>query len=418
MDNKKLKFVKGKCCAGCPADIYFYTDVDYWSVDDFIWEFNYLLNYVEPSRINIHINSVGGSVVEGMSVFSRIIDCPIPTACYNDGLAASMGSIIWAAGKEVYMKDYALLMIHNPFIDANSGKEYNQVTEAFKQQLQIIYQKRFNLSEEEVNAIMNGEEGNDGTWLTSAQATEKGFIAADHIIETPEAEHGQVDAIIKDGFDVSKLKAVMNSLTDISALASVTTKKDETSNSNNNNTMEKNEITVFAALLGLTGEKANAENVSAQINELKVKAEKYDGLKAALEETKKNLGSAQVELEASKASVKNLTEDLTKAKDELKVYQDAEKAAQENKVNALIDGAIADCKLDKSERDKWIELAKSSYELVEHAIAQIPARDNLGNIIAQKNNQQAQKGTKSAEDEAKARVDAVVGTDFKFRTLE
>ena len=116
-----------------------------------------------------------------MSVFAKIIDCQIPTECINDALAASMGSIIWAAGDELYMKDYALLMIHNPFNE--SGKKYDNVTEAFSKQLKTIYMKRFGLSESEVDDIMNGKEGEDGTFLTSAQAIEKGFISESHIIE-------------------------------------------------------------------------------------------------------------------------------------------------------------------------------------------------------------------------------------------
>ncbi len=66
--NKEFKFIKGAYCAGAPADICYYTDVDYWSVQEFLWEFDYLVNYVNPSVIRIHINSVGGSVIEGMSL--------------------------------------------------------------------------------------------------------------------------------------------------------------------------------------------------------------------------------------------------------------------------------------------------------------------------------------------------------------
>ena len=137
---KNFKYVKGSVKQGSPADIYYYTDVDSWSAESFVDEFRWLVDY-GVSRINVHVNSPGGSVVDGMSVFSCILDCKIPTACYNDGIAASMGSIIWAAGQEIYMKDYALLMIHNPFMDDDNGKEYDQVTEAFKKQISIIYRK-------------------------------------------------------------------------------------------------------------------------------------------------------------------------------------------------------------------------------------------------------------------------------------
>ena len=101
--QKELKYILGKVAAGLPADICFYDDVDDWSVERFLWEFDWLVENC-PSKIRVHINSCGGSCVEGMSVFTKILDCQIPTECINDGLAASMGSVIWAAGNEVYMK--------------------------------------------------------------------------------------------------------------------------------------------------------------------------------------------------------------------------------------------------------------------------------------------------------------------------
>ena len=52
--QRDFKFIKGELCEGKPADIYFYTDVDYWSVDNFLYEFDYLLNYVKPSKIKLH----------------------------------------------------------------------------------------------------------------------------------------------------------------------------------------------------------------------------------------------------------------------------------------------------------------------------------------------------------------------------
>lgn len=416
MENHELKFVKGACKEGQPADIYFYTDVDYWSVEDFLWEFKYLIDGIKVSKINIHINSAGGSCIEGMSVFSRIMDCPIPTACYNDGLAASMGSIIWAAGKEVYMKDYALLMIHNPFIDGDSGKIYNQVTEAFTQQLKIIYQKRFGLSEDEIEAVMNGEEGNDGTFFTAAQAVEKGFITPEHIINTPEAQRGKISAILKDGFDMTKLKAVMNTLSDFTIRTSDATKAN-TDNLSNNTKMEKNEITVFAALLGLTGEKATTEGVSALIDQLKQKASKYDDLQASMDGLNKQIATLKTELEGSKASVKNLTTDLEKANGSLKVYMDAEADARVKAMESLVDGAISAGKIDAEDRDTWLAMAKNDFATAEKVLDKIPSRQNIGEEIAKENGGEAKAGTLTEEQRLFNQVDKVVGKDFKFKKM-
>lgn len=412
--QQEFKFIKGACCAGMPADIFFYTDVDYWSVDNFLWEFDYLINYVNPSKIRIHINSVGGSVIEGMSVFAKIQDCAIPTECINDALAASMGSIIWAAGDELYMKDYALLMIHNPFCDVNGEKQYDQATEAFTLQLKTIYMKRFGLSEEDVENIMNGKDGEDGTFLTTTQAIERGFIKADHIIETPKAVKDKINAALKSSKDIAQIKAVYGL---VSPTLSTTTINKQNINSILE-TMEKNEITVFAALLGLTGEKATSENVSAKINELKAKADKTDALQKSLDETKGELTKVNAELTGAKTSIKNLNEDLDKTKATLKVYQDAEAKAKEERVTALIDKAIAECKINKEEREAYTAMAQNNFELAENVLSKIPARDNLGQIISQANKNNAEKGVQTEQQKVFAKVDEIVGKDFKFRTLD
>lgn len=411
--NKDFKFIKGTYCSGAPADICYYTDVDYWSVQDFLWEFDYLVNYINPSKIRVHINSVGGSVIEGMSVFSKIMDCNIHTECINDALAASMGSIIWAAGDELYMKDYALLMIHNPFCDANGEKQYNQATQAFTQQLKTIYVKRFGLSEDEVENIMNGKEGDDGTFLTAAQAIEKGFIQPDHIIETPKAIKDQIQAALKDSKDIGQIKAIYG----LVAPTLPSTTINEQNIISNSETMDKSEINVVAALLGLTGEKATADNIAAKINELKAKADKTEATQKALDETKTQLTTVTAELTGAKTSISNLTADLTKAKDALKVYQEAEVKAKEDKINALVDKAIQDCKIGKDDREDYVKMAQNNYELAERILAKIPARDNLGHIISQANQGAAKEGMETEEQKVQARVDEIVGKDFKFKTL-
>lgn len=413
MAKQEFKFIKGKCCTGMPADICFYTDVDYWSVDNFLWEFDYLVNYVNPSKIRIHINSVGGSVIDGMSVFSKIMDCAIPTECINDALAASMGSIIWAAGDELYMKDYALLMIHNPFCDVEGDKQYNQTTEAFKQQLKTIYMKRFNLSDEEVESIMNGKEGEDGTFLTAAQAVEKGFLKSDHIIDTPQAVKDKIQAALKNTSDIMQIKAVYGLVTPTTLPTTI----NEQNINTNFSTMEKEQNIVYGALFGLTGDKATVENVTAKINELKAKAAEAETTKKALDEANAELTKTKAELTGAQTSVKNLTEDLDATKKTLKTYQDAEAKAKEEKVKALIDKAISECKINKEEREAYTKMAQDNFELAENVLAKIPARDNLGQVISEANKDEARDSVQTEEQKVMARVDEVVGKDFKFRSL-
>ena len=185
----------------------------------------------------------------------------------------------------------------------------------------------------------------------------------------------------------------------------------------NSNTMDKSEITVFAALVGLTGEKATADNVTAKINELKAKAEKADATQKALDDTKAQLTTVTAELTGAKTSISNLTADLNKAKDALKVYQDAEAKAQEDKINALVDKAIKDCKINKDDRDDYIKMAQSDFALAERILATIPARENLGEKIAETNCDDAKDGMKTEEQKVQAKVEDVVGKDFKFKSI-
>ena len=60
MANENFKYIKGSYAEGQPAHICFYSDVNEWRVNDFIYEFNYLINWVKPSEIYVHINSSGG----------------------------------------------------------------------------------------------------------------------------------------------------------------------------------------------------------------------------------------------------------------------------------------------------------------------------------------------------------------------
>lgn len=412
--QQELKYVLGKVVSGQPADICFYDDVDDWSVERFLWEFDWLVESC-PSKIRVHINSCGGSCVEGISVFTKILDCQIPTECINDGLAASMGSVIWAAGNEVFMKDYALLMIHNPFIDDRSESYKDQIVEAFTKQLKMIYKKRFGFDDEKIEAIMKGEEGNDGTFFTAAEAVENGFLAADHIIETPSAERGQVEAALKGVKDMSKIKAVMDlAITKPSAQA---INEKEPNVSQINQTM-KEEMIAVAALLGMNSEKANVDSVTASIKALQDKAKEFDALKASYDKLKQDHSNMETEFAASKASVQNLTADLKKANDDLKKYQDAEKAAFEARVEALVEAAVQACKINKEDKAAWVEMARNNFELAEKALNSIAAREDLGQKVGTAGAPAASEGMKSEEELAKAKVDEVVGDKFEFRKLD
>lgn len=419
--NKQLKYVKGALEKGKPACICFYDDVDYWSASDFIAELKWIENYYEPSEITVSINSSGGNCVDGISVFTAIQNCKTPVTTINEGLAASMASIIWSAGDKCKMKDYALLMIHNPFMTSTNDDDPNQqaIINAFKSQLRTIYMKRFCMDESTVDAIMNGAEGVDGTWFTADEAVAKGFLSADNVIQTESILKNKVAASLQD----IKTRISASVMAEAAGLekpkAQTLTIMDKgVTSQNNNKTMNDQILKIVAGLLNM-GDATEAA-VTAKITGLKDIEAKYGESQKQLKEVNNQLATVKTELEGAKASVKNLTENLDKTKAELKVYKDAEAAAHKAKVEALVDEAIKACKINKEARESWISMAEANYETAKQALDSIPAREDIPGAIAQQadNKQDAEKGMTEEQRKALAAIDALVGKDFKYRTTD
>ena len=99
MDINTLEYVVGEVKTGEPAVIRFFGRVTEETTSRFNEEFDFLENVVRPSCIRVLINSEGGSVLYGMSTYSTIANAKVDTECVIEGVAASMASIIWAAGR-------------------------------------------------------------------------------------------------------------------------------------------------------------------------------------------------------------------------------------------------------------------------------------------------------------------------------
>ena len=183
MDINNLKNIVGEAKQGEVAVIKFFGRVTEETTSQFNSEFEFLENCVRPSLIRILINSEGGSVLHGMTTYSTISNSKIPTECIIEGIAASMGSVIWAAGDRSLMRDYSILMIHNPFMPG-AGEEQSDMVKAFTGQIETIYRKRFGLTKEHVKAIMNGEADKDGTFFDAKAAVKAGIISADCVLKT------------------------------------------------------------------------------------------------------------------------------------------------------------------------------------------------------------------------------------------
>ena len=81
------------------AEIYIYDEIGYWGVTakQFV---NDLKALGEVSHINLHINSPGGDVFDGIAIFNALKHHGASITVHIDGLAASMASVIAARQAE------------------------------------------------------------------------------------------------------------------------------------------------------------------------------------------------------------------------------------------------------------------------------------------------------------------------------
>ncbi|CAN7430460.1 MAG TPA: ATP-dependent Clp protease proteolytic subunit [Bosea sp. (in: a-proteobacteria)] len=128
-------------------------------------------------EISFYINSPGGVVTSGLSIYDtmQFIRCPVTTLCV--GQAASMGSLLLTAGaKDMrFALPNARIMVHQP-----SGGFQGQVTdiliharevESLKRRLNEIYVRHTGRSYEDIEGALERD-----NFMTADQAKEFGLI--------------------------------------------------------------------------------------------------------------------------------------------------------------------------------------------------------------------------------------------------
>ena len=433
MNENEYKYIVGEACENKPAVIRFYGPVTSDTTARFNDEFLWLQNYVKPSKILVLINSEGGSVVSGMSTFSVIQSCPIETHCVIEGIAASMGSVIWAAGTKLYMHDYSILMIHNPFLNAIDAQDETtqNMLKAFRGQLETIYHKRFGIKKSKVREIMDGEGNADGTYLSAKEAVEAGILPSKNVIRTSEQVRADIKNKIEGVQSVTSIRDIMAAIADDvteSKLIEKTLAILEQNNQINQTQQVMNEkelaFDTVCAQLGLAKDTPVA-SVAPRITELTkaegalitVKAE----LKTAQEDltkTKAELDELKIQYKGKEAEAKNFADELAEVKNKLKTYQDAEEAAKATHIKEIVQAAVQAGKIQAEDEAEWISMAEANLPLVEKTLAGLAPRDKVTQEIANDpaNVDAAEKSMKTTEQQLAEKVQAVVG-DFELKSF-
>lgn len=100
-------------------EIFLTERVDSATTNELLKQLMYLERQDNSKEVTIYINSPGGEVISGLAVYDYIgmMRSPVRTVC--TGIAASMGAILFLAGKRREMLPHTRLMIHDPSYDHN-----------------------------------------------------------------------------------------------------------------------------------------------------------------------------------------------------------------------------------------------------------------------------------------------------------
>lgn len=300
---------------------------------DFAKELLYL-DSLQKKRIEVRINCVGGSVMDGMNIYNAILKSNAKVDTVNIGICASIAGVIFQAGRERIMADYALLMMHNP---SNGDKKS---LDKIKDSLLVMLKRRTGKTEKELSKLMDAT-----SWFSAAECVKLGL--ADSIEESKELNKHKIVS-----------KDVSNAWLEASEI--INSYKPKT-----NNKMEN-----IINKLGLSVD-ANEEAILNAISEMENKMGEFEKVKKAFEEAKAKCDELEMKYN-----------ELKKAKDEAdEEAEDKKKMDIKNKAEELVNEAIKAGKFTNEVAGHWTNLAISEYETAKEMIKNLSVTKKGINLI-------------------------------------
>ncbi|MEN9317360.1 MAG: hypothetical protein RIS35_3753 [Pseudomonadota bacterium] len=173
-----------------PATLSIFDEIGFWGVQakDFVRD----LGAVKAKTLNVEINSPGGDMFAGLSIYNALRASGKEVVVTVMGVAASAASLIAMAGDRIVMPKNTFLMIHNPWTvaagNADALRETADTLDKFGASLRATYATRTGMSEDELDPLLAKD-----TWLTADEALEKGF--ATEVVD---------DVLIQASFDMAR----------------------------------------------------------------------------------------------------------------------------------------------------------------------------------------------------------------------
>lgn len=154
------------------ATVYIYDEIGFWGVEASV--FVKELMGIDAKNIDLHVNSPGGEVFDGVAIYNALKQHPAHVKVVVDALAASSASFITQAGDEVVMTRNATMMIHDAMALAVGNQDDMLEAAALlgrvSNNIADIYAVNAGGSIEEWRALMKEE-----VWFTASEAVDAGL---------------------------------------------------------------------------------------------------------------------------------------------------------------------------------------------------------------------------------------------------
>lgn len=156
------------------------------------------INALDVSSITIRINSIGGSVADGIAIYNAIKRHKATVTVAIDSVAFSIASLIAMAGDTVEMAENALMMIHAPWAYASGNsaamRKTADILDKFAEAMSSSYAGKTGKTHDDVMAWLTD---GDDHYFTAAEALSENLVDA------------VVDALpIAASFDLSMFKTL------------------------------------------------------------------------------------------------------------------------------------------------------------------------------------------------------------------
>lgn len=161
------------------ADVFLYEDIGASffggvTAKDFAAELKTVGNV---DTLNVHINSAGGDVFDGLAIYNQLTQHPAKVISHIDGLAGSIASVIAMAGDTINISESGFVMIHNAsggvLGEAGDMRKMADLLDKVTGSITDVYVERTKGERETIVAQMNEE-----TWFTGEEALKAGFADA------------------------------------------------------------------------------------------------------------------------------------------------------------------------------------------------------------------------------------------------